>query len=164
MFHLLTFLLNGHRHDPFYEYVGVTPTISIRPGTVCRSGEINNWEKTLGFFRIFYINGGAFEFTPALRFCKNPTLPYQDLELNLTLDYEKPNNGTYNSNEAVIHNSFDVDLPKCKIRFVMKKGNYIVSGGTIQQVIQTDYLSVVDVYTDVNSNTIRQVRIFHNPN
>lgn len=158
--HNINLLLNGHRHNPFSEYVGSTNTLSIRPGTVCRSGEIERWKENLGFFRIFYINGSTFEFTPPLRFCKNPTVPYKELELNLTLDYIKPNDGTATTNEAIINNSFEVDLSKCKIRFVMKKGNYKVSGGKIRQVIQSGNFSVVDVFTDVDSNSDKKLMIY----
>ncbi len=60
----INILLNGHRHNPFEEKVGATPTLSIRPGTVCRSGETGRWRETLGFFRVFYIDGDQFETTP----------------------------------------------------------------------------------------------------
>ena len=153
-------LLNGHRHNPYSEYVGKTPTLSTRPGAVCRSGEIKNWEETLGFFRIFTVDGDKFNFSPALRFCKNPTKHYNELELNLTLNFKKTNDGTSATNEAVINNLFDVDLPRCKVRFVMEKGIYTVKGGTIHQVIQTEKSTVVDVYTKVNSNSEKIIRIY----
>lgn len=153
-------LLNGHNHTPFEEYVGTIPTLSTRPGAVCRSGEIKNWKETLGFFRIFSIKGGSYTYTAPLRFCKNPTAKSDQLDLNLTLHYRNPNDGTSSINEANITNSFDIDLPKCKIRFVMKKGNYKVSGGTIHQVIQTDSLSIIDVYTEVLANSDKKVNIY----
>jgi predicted MPP superfamily phosphohydrolase len=153
-------LLNGHNHSPFSELLGSTPTLNIRPGVVCRSGEINNWEKNLGFFRIFYIDGDKFDHTPPLRFCKNPTSHYKDLDLNLTLDFKNSNDGNSIRNEAIITNDLPVDLSRCKIRFVMKKGEYKVAGGTIHQVISTKDFSVVDVYTDVRSNENKMVRIF----
>ena len=157
--HKVNILLNGHIHNPYYEYVGATPTLKIRSGTVCRSGDVLNWQETLGFFRIFYINKDKFEFTPALRFCENPTVDYKQLKINLTLDFAKPNDGSGENNKATLCNFFPVDLPQCKIRFVMKKGEYNVKGGTIQQVIQTDRLSVVDIRTDVNSNETKVVTI-----
>ena len=158
--HKINILLNGHRHNPFEEKVGATPTLSIRPGTVCRSGEISRWQETLGFFRIFYVDGDRFEYTPPLRFCKNPTANYGQLDLNLILLYKNQNDGSSSINEANITNSFDIDLPKCKIRFVMKKGNYKVSGGTIHQVFQTDSLSIIDVYTEVLANSDKKVNIY----
>ena len=153
-------LLNGHFHDPYFEYVGNTPTLSIRPGTVCRSGDILEWEKTLGFFRILTVNGDEISFSPPLRFCKNPTKPYEELELNLTLDLANPNDGTSTTNEAVIKNLFDIDLPECKVRFVMKKGNYRLEGGKIRQIIETDKMTVVDVFVDVDSNSEKSVKIY----
>lgn len=158
--HQIHILLNGHRHTPSEEKVGTTPTLSIRSGTVCRSGEINTWKEDLGFFRIFYIDGDRFEYTPPLRFCKNPTAPYNQLELNLTLNYKNSNDGIFSENEATIRNFFDTGFPRCKIRFVMKKGNYNVSGGSIHQKIETDKLSVIDVFTDVKANSERIVQIY----
>ena len=158
--HKINILLNGHRHNPFEEKVGATPTLSIRPGTVCRSGETGRWRETLGFFRLFYIDGDQFEYTPPLRFCKNPTASFDELELNLTLSFKNTNDGTFCSNEAVIQNSFGVGFPRCKVRFVMKKGSYKVSGGTIQQVIENDRFSVVDVYTEVAAISGKEVKIY----
>jgi hypothetical protein len=148
--HKIAILLNGHSHKPFYEYVGATPTISIRPGTISKSG-CSDPEKELGYFRIFHIDGKTYEFNPALRFCKDPSVPYQELELNLTLGYEKPNDGTSAYNKATIDNKFPIDLPGCKIRFIMKKGNYNVSGGIISQVIEAGKFSILDVQIDVSS-------------
>lgn len=154
----INILLHGHDHKPFQSYIGKTPTLNIRPGVVCRSG-VTDINGELGFFRIFSINGGKIEYTPPLRFCKDPTKLVTQLELNLTLDFKNPNDGSPVRNEAVIHNSFPVDLPDCKIRFLMKKGRYKVSNGKIRQIIQTPAFSVVDVYTDVNSNTAKTVKI-----
>ena len=148
--HQIAILLNGHSHKPFYEYIGATPTVSIRPGTVSKSG-CNDPESELGYFRVFHIDGDSFGFSPALRFCKDPSVPYQDLELNLTLEYENPNDGTSAYNKATINNKFPIDLPDCKIQFIMKKGNYDVSGGIISQVIEAGKFSIVDVQMDVGS-------------
>jgi predicted MPP superfamily phosphohydrolase len=161
--HNIQILLNGHRHNPFHEYLGATPTLSARPGTVCRSGELRNqqWKENLGFFRIFYIDGDKYEFTPPLRFCHDPTVDYKELDLNLTLDFKESNDGSGSVNEAILKNNFPVDLPRCKVRFVMKKGNYQVEGGKVHQLIQTEKLTVVDVYTEVEPNYEKIVRI-HN--
>lgn len=157
--HNINILLNGHRHNPFEEKVGSTPTLSIRPGTVCRSGETTRWKENLGLFRIFYINGDQFDYTTPLRFCKNPTLPFNQLEMNLSLDFKNPNDGSKEVNEATIHNSFEVGFPQCKIRFIMKKGYYKVDEGVIRQVIQTEYQTIVDVYTDVKTHEHKKVNI-----
>ena len=156
--HQIAILLNGHSHKPFYEYVGATPTVSIRPGTISKSG-CNDPENELGYFRVFYINGETFKFSPALRFCKDPSVPYQDLELALSLGYEEPNDGTSVNNKATIDNKFPIDLPGCKIRFTMKKGNYTVSDGIISQVIETEKFSIVDVRLDVGAEQAEIVEI-----
>lgn len=158
----ISLLLNGHRHNPSQEYVGSNPTLSSRPGAVCRSGEIKNWKETLGFFRIFTVNRDSLTYTPPLRICENPTLTYNQLKMNLTLSFLKPNNGKASANEAVITNLFDSGLPECKIRFVMKKGDYLVTGGRVLQTITNDSVTVMDVLTDVGSKSARKVEI--NPN
>ena len=152
-------VLNGHSHRPHQSFVGTTPTLHIRPGAVCRSGEIANWEKTLGFFRIFTIDNDTFQFSSPLRFCKNPTAVYDELLLNLRLDFKGDNAGKSIANEAVITNDFDVDLPDCNVRFVMAKGKYKVSEGTIYQIIETPNFSVVDVRVDVDASSRKQVQI-----
>lgn len=154
-------LLNGHNHTPHQQILGETPTHVVRSGVVCRSGEINNWKKNLGFFRIFFVSeDGQFKYTDPLRFCNNPTASYNDLELNLQLHFLNANDGTSDKNEAVIMNSFEFGFPRCKIRFVMKKGNYHVDGGEVHQIIQTDNLSVVDVFANVDSNANKTVEIY----
>jgi hypothetical protein len=66
----------------------------------------------------------------------------------------------FSSNEAVIQNSFGIGFRRCKIRFVMEKGSYNVSGETIQQVIENDRFSVVDVYTEVAATSGKKVMIY----
>ena len=156
--HRIAILLNGHSHKPAHEYVGSTPTLSIRPGTVSKSG-CRDPEHELGYFRVFYMDGETFDFSPALRFCKDPSLPYQDLELNLSLGYEKPNDGTSANNKATIDNKFSIDLPACKIRFIMKEGNYSVTGGIISQVMEAGKVSIVDVQTDVGAGKREIIKI-----
>lgn len=156
--HQIAILLNGHSHKPAYEYVGATPTISIRPGTVSKSG-CRDPENELGYFRVFNIDGDSFEYSPALRFCKDPSVPHQDLELNLTLEYEKPNDGTSAYNKATINNKFPIDLPGCKVQFIMKKGKYDVSGGIISQVIEAGEFSIVDVQMNVSADKIELLEI-----
>jgi predicted MPP superfamily phosphohydrolase len=155
----INILLNGHNHSPHEELIGYTPTLSMRPGVVCRSGEINNWEERLGFFRIIYINDNEYEFTPPLRFCKDPTVHHSQLKLNLTLDLKEPNDGTSRNNVALIKNDFPSDMPGCKIRFIMKKGDYNVKGGLIKQHFHTDQYSIIDVLADVKSNETAKIEI-----
>jgi predicted MPP superfamily phosphohydrolase len=152
-------VLNGHHHEPFQEHLGSTPTISIRSGAVCRSGEITRWQKTLGFFRIFSVNKDTVECGPPLRFCKNPTAPYQQLELNLTLAFAEANDGSSSYNKAVLHNAFPVDLDQTRIRFVMKKGEYEVTGADLEQVIDSRHVTVIDVRASVASNAQTMVFI-----
>lgn len=157
--HQINILLNGHSHTPKQNYIGTTPTISIRSGVVCRSGEIKNWEKTLGFFRIFRIDGDTFKYSPPLRFCENPTSSYNELIMNLTLVFKRENRGKQRSNEALLTNNFDVDLPNCHVRFVMAKGKYKVSEGTIYQIIETPEFSVLDVNVDIDASSSKLIKV-----
>lgn len=154
----IAILLNGHLHKPFYEYIGTTPTLSIRPGTVSKSGTKDS-EGELGLFRIFRINGNTFSFTEPLKFCKDPTQPYRKLELNLRLDYENLNDGTSTNNKAVVVNQLGIDLPECNIRFVMKKGKYKVNNGVIYQIIESGNYSVIDVKVDVKKEKPTEIVI-----
>ena len=158
----INLLLHGHSHTPNEGYVGTTPTLNIRPGVVCRSGEIANWETTLGFFRIFTIDGETFRYTPPLRFCENPTVPYDKIILNLTLTFKHDNNGQSISNEATLTNRFDIDLPDCRVRFVMpnNKREYRVSGGEIYQVIENNRYMIVDVRTEIKAKNAKTVKIY----
>lgn len=158
--HRINLLLNGHSHTPRDSVVGSTPTTSVRSGVVCRSGNIEIWEKTLGLFRIFHINGDDFQYTPPLRFCENPTDAYDELRMNLTLNYKMENSGITVSNEALITNKLEVDLPDCRIRFVMPKGKYRISKGVIHQVIETPELSILDINVDVAASGSTLVQVF----
>lgn len=159
--HRIDLLLGGHSHSPREEWVGATPTLKTRPGVVCRSGNIEDWEKTLGFFRIFTIEGDSLRHSAPLRFCENPTAPVDELILNLTLTFQNENTGRSKSNEARLTNRFEVDLPACRVRFVMPKNKrgYRVTGGEIDQTIETDRLTIVDVRTAVKAGSEQVVRI-----
>jgi predicted MPP superfamily phosphohydrolase len=157
--HKINILLHGHNHRPSEDKIGTTPTLLSRPGVVCRSG-VKDIEGELGYFRLFSINGNRFESTRPLRFTKDPTKPYKDIELNLTLGYSKPNTGTASENKATIVNKLEVGLTDCKIRFLMKKGRYKVDNGSIYQVIESGNISVVDVKVDVGADNHEEVRIW----
>jgi hypothetical protein len=135
--------------------------LKIRSGVVCRSGDIAQWEKTLGLFRLFTIKGDSLSYSPPLRFCKDPTAPHDELTLNLTLTFRKDNSGNARSNEALLTNRFDVDLPGCRVRFIMPKSEngYRVSGGEIFQTIENDSLTVVDVSVDLPAESSETIEI-----
>jgi predicted MPP superfamily phosphohydrolase len=152
-------IVNGHIHTPHADTLGTTPTIRIRPGVVARSGENHRWEQILGLFRIIRIDGEKFEYSQPLRFCANPTDTYEKIKLNLTLQFRQVNNGENTSNEAVIENKIPANLPGCRIRFVMKKGQYTVTGGKIRQTFSSGAFTIVDVDTDVNASTDKKVFI-----
>jgi predicted MPP superfamily phosphohydrolase len=152
-------VVNGHSHSPGIDTLGTTPSISMRPGVVCRSGELEGWEKRLGFFRIFYVDGGNFQYTAPLRFCSNPTVPYKNLDLNLLLSFVNNNTGTSISNTAILTNKFPVDLPGCRVRFVMRKGKYRVNNGVIRQIVNTGKFTVIDVNVDLKAGDLKRIKI-----
>ena len=156
--HKVDIIANGHSHTPNHNYIGSTPTLNIRPGTVSNIGT-GNTDTQLGYFRIFRIEGSTFEFSPPLRFTDEPTVPVDTMSVNLTLNFDEPNDGTADSNRGVIHNNLSYDLYDCKIRFVMKKGKYEVNNGNIYQVIKIDDFSIIDVKVDVNHNEKVEVEI-----
>lgn len=103
--HRIKLVLNGHNHSPQIDTLGFTPTLSIRSGVVCRSGETKRWEEVLGLFRIFYVDGSDFEYTEPLRFCVDPTVPHPEIASNLTLTYEKENTGENRTVKQVVDNA-----------------------------------------------------------
>ena len=156
--HHIRLVLNGHNHAPLVKKIGTIPTLSIRPGVVCRSGEIKRWEEVLGFFRIFRVDGSDFKYSEPLRFCSNPADDYTKLDLNLTLNYKKNNTGRSTANEATIKNKLPVNLPKCHVRFVMKKGTYKIEGGQLYQTVNTGALTILDVKADVDACSTKTVK------
>ncbi|WP_256009846.1 metallophosphoesterase family protein [Desertivirga xinjiangensis] len=152
-------VLNGHSHSPKVFRVGKTPTLSIRSGTVARSGEIKSWEKTLGFFRVFTIDKGKLSYSEPLRFCTNPTADYKGIISNLSMVYSVSNSGEASSNAVLISNKLPADLPFCKVRFVMRKGKYAVKEGSIIQSVDTDKFTIVDVSVQVGRKSEKTVKI-----
>jgi len=152
-------IVNGHIHTPHADTLGRTPTIRIRPGVVARSGENHRWEQILGLFRIIRIDGERFEYSDPLRFCANPTDSYENIKLNLTLKFKEENAGHSTANEAIIDNKLPSSLQGCRVRFVMKKGKYAVTGGHIRQKFDSGMFTIVDVDTDVNALASKKISI-----
>ncbi len=152
-------ILNGHNHRPFQELVGKTPTLSIRPGSIARSGSVAEWEKVLGFFRVFTIEEGNYTFTEPLRIVNNPVAEYAGFESNMRLTFQASNDGSQKRNEATIDNRFPSTFRDCAVRFVMKKGKYAVEGAEIKQVIESGAFSVVDVNFDIGAGEAKKISI-----
>ncbi len=151
-------LLHGHRHTPADEYIGRTPTLSTRPGTVCRSGVLD-MENELGLFRMVHVNGDTFSITKPLRFLRNPKLPQDPTGIQLSLDYSKPNDGSSVRNTGSITNRMGVALPDCHIRFVLKKGKYKIDKGRIIQTFSSGSLTIVDVNVEAGDGAVTEVNV-----
>jgi len=52
-----------------------------------------------------------------------------------------------------------VDLPACRVRFVMRRGAYAVGGGTVEQRFDGDGVTVHDVRVPVKANSEATVDI-----
>ncbi len=78
---------------------------------------------------------------------------------NLTLEYAKANDGTFTNNTAILVNKFDVEFPEARVRFVMPKGNYSVSKGRVEQVIENDEVSVFDLRLTIEGKSTTSVEI-----
>jgi len=80
-------------------------------------------------------------------------------ERRLTLEYAEANDGTSMANTATVTNKFDFGFPRARVRFVMPKGAYEVSKGVVEQVIETDVVSVIDVRVELESNSTTLIDI-----
>lgn len=154
-------LLHGHLHTPHEEFIGKTPTFAVRSGVVCRSGEIENWEENLGMFRIINIEeNGSFDYTPPLRFCSDPTVKYDDLDLNLRVEFSNENNGNFSKNKAFVSNKFSEKIKNCKIQFKMNKGDYDVVGDHVYNIFSSDDYTFIDVYFDIDKKSDLEIIVF----
>lgn len=160
--HNIQLAVVGHTHRPRIWRVEGTATQATSPGSVARSGSPDS---EIGWFRIIWVDGDSYTLSPDLKYCSNsPSLPHAQQELNLTVDFERPNDGTAEANRATVQNHFNVDLPGSRVRFVMQKGDYRVSGGIIHQVIEGDAVSVLDVNVDLAGRSTAEIRVAGNGN
>jgi hypothetical protein len=61
---------------------------------------------------------------------------------------------------GTIVNGFSYELPGCRIRFVMPKGNtYVVTGGTVKQEFDGTNYHIVDVSYDLSASSTKTVSI-----
>jgi len=63
----------------------------------------------------------------------------------LTVTYDKPNSGNDTHITATLKNNINYNFTACKIRFVMRKGQYTTDNGTLLQSFSNDKVSVYDV-------------------
>lgn len=88
--------------------------------------------------------------------------PYEDpsrYRPQLTLAYANANNGGSTGNTAVITNKLDIGFPRIRLRFVMRKGSYQVVNGIVEQIIENDTATVVDVRATVGAKGTLTVKI-----
>lgn len=79
---------------------------------------------------------------------------------NLTLAYSTANDGTNTTNTATIDNKFNFPLTAAKVRFIVPKGfTYNVTNGTKEQEYDGAQFHIVDVLTDVDATSTKEVYI-----
>ena len=114
-------------------------------------------------FNLYKIDANAGTFTPYPNsYANNEAVSinkdYSTTKLKLT--YSKTNDGSNSDNVGTIVNSFSYELPGCRIRFVMPKGNtYVVTGGTVKQEFDGTNYHIVDVSCDLSASSTKTVSI-----
>jgi len=80
---------------------------------------------------------------------------------NLTLTYSHANDGSADSLSATIRNYHSLYFPKAQIKFVMPSGDhgYEVSGGTLEQVVNSDQIDICYVSVDIPGNASTKLTI-----
>lgn len=142
--------LAGHNHN-------IGPESPYRQGVT--DMYIANWIHHMTF-SVFNVDGDA-----KVQYLHNKVAvenPYEDpsrYRPQLTLAYAEGNNGRSIGNTAVITNKLDIPFPRIKVRFVMRKGAYQVANGTVEQVIENDTATVVDVRAAVGAKAASTVKI-----
>lgn len=97
----------------------------------------------------------------------NPTAAQSGLEVKkdytsskLKLTYAAANDGTCDSNTAVLVNRFNFPIIGARVRFVVKQGaKYSVSSGKVVQAFDGDSVRVVDVRLDLAPGSTTSVEI-----
>ncbi len=81
----------------------------------------------------------------------------------LQLSFARENQGGSSSNTATLTNKYDFPLTGARVRFVMKKGSYAVTAGLIEQTLENDSVSVLDVSVDLPPRSTTTVSIGPRP-
>jgi len=136
--------------------VDSTPTVFSIPGSASNITTATGLDN-VGWFRVVKVNGHEVDILPKLQYADNVEAPPSDHNILLRLEYSNPNDGSATTNSITVTNDYDVTFPGFA-RFVMAKGNYeIPYGGTIEQVIENDTATILDVRFEIGANTTTQV-------
>ena len=111
-------------------------------------------------FNLFRVDScGNFTVDNNLVAIENPGDDPMEFRPRLTLVYAETNDGTSSMNSATLVNKFDVAFQEARVRFVMPKGKYTLSNGRVEQIIENDTLSIIDVRVDLASNSTTSIEI-----
>jgi predicted phosphodiesterase len=120
-------------------------------------------------FNLFRVDGkaGTFEAVggPSARV---PVIENHSVENNakpaswtpmLQLSFARDNQGGSTENTATLTNKHDFQISGARVRFVLKKGSYAVTGGVVEQTLENDTVSVHDVTVDLPPRSTTTVSI-----
>jgi hypothetical protein len=125
----------------------------------CTDMYIANFTEYTTFNLICVDSSGDYTVENNLAAIQNPEEDPSRFRPNLVLDFARANDGSTLQNTATIVNHFELGFPEARIRFIMPKGQYTLSNGRIEQVIENDTLSVVDVRIRVEAKSTSTIEI-----
>ena len=134
--------LCGHEHKNMTRRSGTTPTQLAMTGSASYFNSDSRF-RDVGWFRIMTVDGNSVTTEQPVQY-GNPSTG----EMNFTLEYANSNNGSACENTATIANGFEMNVPECRIRFVMAPGEYTIDNGTIEQAFHQETVSIYDVRVD----------------
>ncbi|MBF0429986.1 MAG: metallophosphoesterase [Fibrobacteria bacterium] len=158
-------IMEGHTHlvwqmpdQSSTGFRGTTPTLYSIPGSASNITSATGRDN-IGWFRLLYVNGASVDTITRLQYADNTEEDPSQHNVKLRIEYSGDGEGNQTGNQASIINEFDQEFPNCLVRFVLPKGNYDVSAGTIEQVIQNDTVTVLDVRMDIQANSTVQCSV-----
>ena len=146
----IQFGLYGHAHQNF--------KTALSSGEGWTTGSAAHYSyvgvPNIGWFRLMIVDGDSVVSNETLQFGNTNALS-EDLRLT----FANPNDGKANTNVATLANDMRVGFESCRIRFVMAKGAYTVHGGTMEQTIDNDTVTVIDVRVKVATKAQAKVTL-----
>lgn len=152
--HPCDLLLVGHNH--------ITKTLQEIPYYVLSAGTAQNYQRA-AFFDFKHTNTGWTTSQPASHAdnINVHKLVGDNGAPTVSIVYGSANEGTAKSNTAAVTNNLPHDFYNGRIRFLMPKGKYTATGGTI--LVQYDYAegkkTAVDVRVNIRANAVSTVSV-----
>jgi len=162
--HTVKLALCGHTHVDNLTTIGTTPTSVYETAYVCFAEYWSpgytppNSAKTK--LRIIEINNNAIVSNQSVYVMDYiHVMKGQSDGKFLTVTYTNPNQGKDTLITATLKNSSTYSFTGCKIRFVMRKGRYVIDNGKLLQSFDNDTVSIYDVKIPVGASGSASVTI-----